>query len=292
LVTFAFWAAGIALALRNLRRGQGDRRGARRLALCSLGIILIGFVLVMHHVADSWEETLLILTMLAFALLLAAEGWIGYIAIEPLVRRRWPRILIGASRLLTGRFRDPMIGRDLLVGGTLGVAFALLRALTALTPGAAPLQSASLALSGVRYVGWFAAAELAISILGPVLAATLLVGVHVLTRNTRVSVIIVGGLAALILIGDVTGPLWVRAMFGLLAAIVVFFVLFRFGLLAFSAVMFAYLFLRRLPITLDTSAWYFGRSALTLGLLVAIAMVAFFTSLGGKRWLPKVAVDT
>ncbi len=42
--------------------------------------------------------------------------WLAYIAIEPIVRRSWPELLFSWSRLLSGRFRDPLVGRDLLAG--------------------------------------------------------------------------------------------------------------------------------------------------------------------------------
>ena len=49
--------------------------------------------------------------------------------------------------------------------------------------------------------------------------------------------------------------------------------------------------LRTVPLTLDTHAWYFGRSLCVLLLFVAFALYTFFVSLGGKRWLPELAVD-
>src|SRR5439155_2469850 len=167
VINTAFWAAAIVLALRNLRRGQGDRRGARRLALSVFAIVAIGALLLAHHVSDAFEEMIAILSIAGLVLLMAAMTWIGYIAIEPLVRRRWPRMLIAVSRLLAGRLRDPMIGRDLLIGGTAGLILVLLRQAVVLVPGTPPIQSASLTLSGLRYVGWFAAASLALAIVGP-----------------------------------------------------------------------------------------------------------------------------
>ena len=291
LLTFCFWAAAIALASRNLRRGQSDRRGAKRMAWSVFTTLLIGFLLIAHHVAAAFDETVMIMRSVGLVLLLTAQTWIGYIAIEPLVRRRWPRMLIATIRLLSGRVRDPMVGRDLLIGGTVGVIVVLLRQLLALFPGVPPFQFASLALSGLRYVGWFAAGELTLSIALPIFLATLLLGLHVVTRSLRVSMIILGALTALAVPGDVPGPLWARMLFGLMVGAVVLILLFRFGLLAIGAAFYAYLFLRRVPITLDPSAWYFGRSALTLALLIAIALYGFFISLGGKRWLPEVAVD-
>jgi hypothetical protein len=52
--------------------------------------------------------------------------WLMYAAFEPYCRRFWPDMLLGWSRLLSGRFRDPRVGRDLLVGVAAGVAWLLI----------------------------------------------------------------------------------------------------------------------------------------------------------------------
>ena len=44
-------------------------------------------------------------------------------AVEPFARRTWPKLLISWQRLLNGRFRDPLVGRDVLLGGLVGAAF-------------------------------------------------------------------------------------------------------------------------------------------------------------------------
>lgn len=46
-----------------------------------------------------------------------------------------------------------------------------------------------------------------------------------------------------------------------------------------------------MPITGDPSDWYFGRSAFAVALILAIVIFGFFTSLGGKKWLPELKVD-
>ena len=38
------------------------------------------------------------------------------------MRRRWPRTLLAWSRVLAGRFRDPLVGRELLAGTLLANA--------------------------------------------------------------------------------------------------------------------------------------------------------------------------
>ncbi|MHC4911329.1 MAG: hypothetical protein ACYTF9_16630, partial [Planctomycetota bacterium] len=44
------------------------------------------------------------------------EAWVFYMAVEPYVRRLWPRMLVGVVRLLSGRWRDPAVGREVLIG--------------------------------------------------------------------------------------------------------------------------------------------------------------------------------
>jgi len=41
-------------------------------------------------------------------------------AAEPFARRTWPKLMVSWQRLLSGRFRDPLVGRDLLLGGLAG----------------------------------------------------------------------------------------------------------------------------------------------------------------------------
>ena len=53
---------------------------------------------------------------LAWGLAFSCFFWVLYIALEPYVRRRWPATLVSWSRLLAGGFRDPLVGRDVLVG--------------------------------------------------------------------------------------------------------------------------------------------------------------------------------
>jgi serine/threonine-protein kinase len=290
-ITCVFWIAAAALAFRNLRRGQGDRKGAWRVASWVAVASMAGWWLLSHHTANAWSEMTSIIVAAGLSFTGALGTWVGYVAIEPLVRRRWPRVLISESRLIAGFFRDPMVGRDLLVGVAVGTAFVFLRSLTALLPGGSPYQSANLALTDVRYIGWFLGGAFVIATYGGIVGATLLVGVHAVTRDFRLTCVVLAPMAAAVILNDVSGPLWVRALFSLTAATIALAVVFRFGLLAYSAMLFSYGFLRRMPITLDPDDWYFGRSLFALALFAALALFGFLTSVGGKKWLPDLAVE-
>jgi hypothetical protein len=62
----------------------------------------------------------------AISLLSAAVVWALYLAFEPYVRRRWPQSMVSWSRVLSGGFRDPLVGGHALFGLALEVGFALL----------------------------------------------------------------------------------------------------------------------------------------------------------------------
>lgn len=50
---------------------------------------------------------------------------IGYWAMEPFVRRRWPQMLVSWTRLLRGQWNNPTVARDFLLGGVCFFAIGL-----------------------------------------------------------------------------------------------------------------------------------------------------------------------
>jgi predicted Ser/Thr protein kinase len=113
--------AGVFLARRNLKLRRSDRAGADRLATVCTLFLIASWILVIDHVAELWGEAERNRVLVGQALVLIAIMWLWYIALEPYVRRRWPHALISWSRLLAGRVRDPLVGRDLLVGGVAAI---------------------------------------------------------------------------------------------------------------------------------------------------------------------------
>ena len=118
-------ATALLLARHNLRLGRGDRTGARRLAALALTGEICGWLLGAHHVAEIGGELVLIIRGLGICVLVAAVVWILYLAIEPFIRRHWPDMLVSWTRLLGGRWKDPLVGRDVLLGTTVGALVTL-----------------------------------------------------------------------------------------------------------------------------------------------------------------------
>ena len=99
---------------------------ALRTAALVFAMILASWVLGAHHVASLTEVALFFLSGVQGALLIGALVWLIYLAFEPYVRRIWPHALITWNRLLDGRLRDPVLGRDIVVGAAAGAVVAAL----------------------------------------------------------------------------------------------------------------------------------------------------------------------
>ena len=125
--------AGIFLARRNYRLGLGDYKGGLRLTVSILLLETVHWMLAAHHVAD-FGEVFNFGTGLSRSVFLAALIWVVYIALEPVVRRRWPHRIISWSRLLAGDLRDPLVGRDILFGILLGIGITLTSYLSRMAP--------------------------------------------------------------------------------------------------------------------------------------------------------------
>ena len=124
IYVFALVVAAL-LARRNLGLGRGDRRAAIRIALFTFFLTMLQWLFAAHHV-PSRKEVDLFLGALYVACFTFAFVWVLYMALEPYVRRVWPQMMISWVRLMAGRFRDPLVGRDVLVGCLVGSPGAIL----------------------------------------------------------------------------------------------------------------------------------------------------------------------
>ncbi|HVS30103.1 MAG TPA: serine/threonine-protein kinase [Thermoanaerobaculia bacterium] len=291
--------AGILLAWRNVARKRGDFRGAFRVALALLAFVLTGMMMRAHHtfgdvILEWWTLSNLTATYTFWALV----SLILYIAVEPLVRRRWPHMLISWMRLLDGRFRDPTIGRDLLAGAVAGVIVIALWHGTALMSGAKPIQlttfpraTGPMAFGGALAVPSTILLAIFEAMMRGIGGVTFLIVLRGLLRNERLTNVVAVVLLAISFLGDASGPLAVRAIYALICGVVVVGLLRRFGLLALVSAATFIVTLWRVPLTLDPAAWYFTGSALALLFLAAIAVYGFVISTAGRPRLPRLAFD-
>jgi hypothetical protein len=297
LLLLALLAGAVVFARRNIRMGRGDRKGAFQLAVFLSSSMLLLWVLWGHFVLDLSSESLMFSRVVADSVFNGACAWLGYMALEPYVRRRWPNLLISWARLSSGKFRDPLVGRDLLVGTMLGAIVASLNYLAGalpywinirdLTPFAFLLNSNSLS-DPRRFAGVFVFSLLAcVSNALPVLALLFLV--RVLVRKNWLAI----GITGLMFIAiSLTGEnVFVELPLAAFTVALWLLVLIRFGLLALMISNLP-IFLNALtPITLRLSYWYAGRSVFVLLFIVALTLYGFRTALAGRPVFGNLAVD-
>jgi serine/threonine-protein kinase len=280
----------IRLARLNYRQGRGDREGALRLAWVMFALEILLWLCRGHMVASIATLGSLMIAI-STALFVSGTTWMLYLALEPWVRRRWPQTVISWSRLLSGQFRDPLVGRDILFGVMLGVVWILLfqlRAIPMMHLGAAPgLYQTEYLMGGREALGaWLM--QIPASILGTLQFFFLLLGLKVVLRKEWLAAIAFVALFALpqglsSSYAAVEVPAWI-----LIYAIAVL-IVYRFGLIPLACAIFTINMLANVPFTADFSAWYMTTSVLALLSVVALAGWGFYQSLGGEPlWTPEI----
>jgi serine/threonine-protein kinase len=273
------------VAWRNYVAGRGDRRGATRFAMYVFFVLMCIDLLLSHHVSGA-DEFLILMPALSENALVAVLMFLFYIAVEPFARRYWPQSLVSWSRVLSGRLRDPLVGRDLLLGCIAGVALVFVHTLCKTLPeriGAqvpVPLEHVSLAvlsdtqdaigfvLIGIGLAPFFGAAGY---------AATLLL--RVLVRRPWVAYSVIWLLCAVMgtRAFSLHPALWCLALLGPAVGLLL---LARVGLLGLLAMLSAGFLTATFPTTLDFSAWYAG-----LGMFgpVAVLLLALYGAQLSRR---------
>jgi serine/threonine-protein kinase len=280
---------GSWLAWRNWRLGRANARGAGRLALFCFAAAVLHWLAVAHHPWSFTEEVFASFApLLGLALVEAALLWLTYVALEPSARRRWPWRIVAWNRVLEGRFRDPLVGRDLLLGGLAGVGVLLLELTRPLAPtwfGRPPevlLAWLPLAFTRAASVGTFALVEVALAL---PLFFTLWVLVALLRREWLAAAVFVLVWVALDVVGS-EHPALDLPFFLLVEAIPVV-VLLRWGLLAYASSIFFFTVLWNAAPTADLSAWYAGTGLLYAVLLGGLAACGLVLALAGRPVLPR-----
>ena len=194
---------------------------------------------------------------------------------------------MGWSRLLAGRLRDPLVGRDLLVGGLAGVAFALLINLATVAPAwfnqptGTPRFQVISSLGSLRHLVYFI-------LWSPYPAVTIGFGTllmlyldRIIFRSYWLALVLVSA-PLYFLFGVITGSDELWSLSVALFTVGYMVVVLRAGLLTAVTSMYVFLVVIGTPLTSDLSSWYAERTLTSMTLLVALLGYGFWFSLGGK----------
>ena len=277
---------GAAVARYNLRHGRGDRRGAFRIAVAVFALTAVAWLCGAHHLG-SFAEVGQFIMFASWALFASGVMWLLYIALEPLVRRRWPESIVSWSRLLAGGWRDPLVGRDILIGCVAATALTLIGAVGQVLPewrGFPPERPDFFPVTlllGPRRVITYTTWNFVIQMLLAFGLMLMMLFARRVLRKEWLAAAVVIGLMALQGTAQYSSPL-LMAPAELLLWTVLVLTLVRFGLVAAITLLYVSIFLDGFPITTDTTAWYAGIGYLGMLVMAATAYYGFHTSLAGK----------
>jgi hypothetical protein len=274
---------GIWFAVRNIARGRGDRKGAWRLAWVVFAVEIATFLFRAHFVPVI-DALLPVLLAISTALFAAGIMWVLYMALEPYVRRTWPQTIISWTRLVNGRLRDPLVGRDLVFGVLIGMIWVLVYKfgrLFEIRSGAPFPIPVTEFLLGTREALAMCLSIVVISIMGTLMFFFTLVLLSVLVRNrwlAAVLFVLIYSLPKIVASDHVLTETLIWVPIEAIAAIAVV----RFGLIALGVACFMANLLLNVPYTLDFSNWYAAHCMFIVLLFVALGTWGFYLSLAGK----------
>jgi len=286
--------AAIALARYNLKKGRGDFAGALKLLIFVYGTFCIGLAFVTRLRGTPADAVGQIVSLAGINLLLPLILFILYLAIEPVARKRFPDLLVSWNRLLAGKFADPLVGRDILIGLTAGVGLFWV----------VELLKAAIALAGYGLFEPFRWAQIraAIALYPEAVFATRLfdlVGflafafftlswfllLSLVIRNRTgalIAAVVVSSIPAIpgIFTGNIAGLLEIIffSLVGLLC-------LTRFGLVATWMLLFAVP--RVFFLTFDSGKFYVTSTYIVVAFQAALATFAFLIATRGQPWFKR-----
>jgi hypothetical protein len=283
VIAVAVIVGAYMLASRNLRQGRGYRDGARRLAVWTTAVLMALWVCQVHVAPDIGFLAMFLLAIVT-SVFNGLLVWTIYVALEPFVRRHWPQTLVSMTTALSRRISDPVVGRDVLFGVVLGVAWLLLIAIVDIWSGQQNLRTSSgplELLTGLRSTLGVALSEIPYGVRNGLFYFFLLFVLRMLLRRSWAAAVAFTLLFALLGAFDahpLISSLRTAAFYGLAS-----FAVLQWGVLLLIVGVFVTGVLADVMATTQVSAWYFPHTLLMVGIPAALATWAFYTATGKFR---------
>jgi serine/threonine-protein kinase len=274
------------LAGRNIRMRRADLRGTTRTGFLSAISIFAAWLFGADHVPTTSEIGLFI-EALAWSSLLFIVIWAGYAALEPTMRRRWPYSMVSWARLLTGDWRDSLVGRDVLAGTIGGCTIALSDFGVTLASAAlrsmpvVPVPESDIViLNGSRQAIADLVSLIPRSLTDSMALVILLIVLRALLRRDWLAAGVLW-LTQLAFLFSAVRPLEGVVSTGIVIATIAFLPR-RFGFLALLVAFVVSAILAISPVLWPPAAWHTGFTLLAAGFVAALGIYGFIVSLGGR----------
>lgn len=280
LVMPALMLVGPVLAYRNVKLGRGDRRGAFRAAAAVFFLTMGAWTLGDTHVASSGVAQSRFFTAIGGALFSAGLLWLTYLGLEPYVRRFSPDSLVGWTRLVAGGWRDPRVGRDVMIGISAGMAMTLVFATHNLLPPLfgrpepMPVAGSAEQLMSIRFILAQVLTQTQNAMSSGMLGVGGFVALRILLKQRWAAAVAATLCFVWVVLEGMFSP-GIPALdfiMGLVITAIFVAVIGWVGLLATVAALMTHFLLLRAPLTSDLSSWRAPAGLVYLGVVLAIGV--------------------
>lgn len=264
LVMPGLMVAAALLAWGNLKAGRGDRRGATRAALVLIAIGIAAWLVGQRHTGVIGQDVARLFGAAGRAMFDGGLLWLTYLGLEPYIRRFSPDSLIGWTRLLNGRWRDPQVASDVLVGVCAGLGMTLLYGAHNLIPPLfgrpepMPLMPADPSvLLGARFVIGTMLSQIGGAVGAGMLAVCGVIGILLLVKRKWIAHLVASGIFVWVVISGMfpAGTPVLDVVIGLGIIGIWTGVILHAGLLSTVVALATHFVFLRAPITTDFSSW-------------------------------------
>jgi hypothetical protein len=275
-------------AYRNLRSGRGDRRGALRFAFISYAVSFVFLMLTSHHLYDVGYEWEWLEASIGTAAGVPLTMAVFYLALEPYIRRTWPELLVSWTRILSGEFTDPLVGRDVFLGILLGAAHVSLWVGLVAAPfflpirGETPYFEPTTLGSTPAFLG-DTIQKFNDSLTNSIGALSVMFLIGKLTKRKWIAATTAGLFWTVLNVSGYNYSLEVPVALG--SGAIAAYAIGRLGLLATFSMFASILVLWGTPFSFDFSRWYAARGVFVLLVALGLAFYGMRISLGSRPFL-------
>ena len=222
-----------------------------------------------------------------------------YLAVEPYARRFWPDALLAWTRLLSGRLRDPRVGRELLIGLSFGALSLLVVEIPKLFSIALgwrmppfPFGNALWVLVGVPPLVSLWLNTMIAALQSALAIAMIFLLLRLLLRRPR-RALVAGVLVLLVAMngGAAISGTWTDTFNVVAFTALITLVIHRFGLLAAATMLLVDNIVADVPLTTDLSAWWSTPTTLSLALMIGLLCYAYRCARAGQPLFGRCSVS-
>lgn len=283
MIVIAFVSAAL-LARRNWKRGRCDKSGALKLFWFRA---MIGFLVWLGTAHFSPPGNVMEYFAGAITLLLTSGGflWLLYLALEPALRARWPHSIVTWNRIMAGRWTDPRVGADVLIGCVAGAAIALTFVFRSelVDPGRLSYGGSLFRLLGTRQWIGGQAGLVAAGLQTGIIVFFLIFGLKVLLKREWLAALVAAVFLSVTQAAS-NDASELRTLIPLLFTIFggLSFVLLRYGLVTTIVAVWCTNNILSLMLGTRLNTWFAGPGIMNWLTVVALVLFGFWNSLGGR----------